>query len=301
MKPVKIAILALALCLTIVASGWCEPSINWISLKEAQSSLKNSRKTADESAKGGDESSEAVDENAKDESEIAKVEDNDAKDEEVSSEEVVASAKGGDESSKAADENAKDENEIAKVEDNDAKDEEVSSEEVDESAKGDDESSEAVGKNAKDENEIAKVEGADAKDKDVSSEEADESGEVADDGDKIVYLYFYTDWCTYCKQMESNTFKNPEVIKYLNDNFLPVRLNPEKSAEARKTALNFYVRSFPSSAFSTDGVAPIDTKHGLTVVPGAMPPEMFLTILEYLKTRSYEKMALHEFVNSKNK
>ena len=27
-----------------------------------------------------------------------------------------------------------------------------------------------------------------------------------------VLIYFYTDWCVYCKKMDRNAFKDPEVI-----------------------------------------------------------------------------------------
>lgn len=45
---------------------------------------------------------------------------------------------------------------------------------------------------------------------------------------KRVYIDMYTDWCGWCKKMEAITFTNPNVIKYMNENFYCVRFNAER-------------------------------------------------------------------------
>ncbi len=45
---------------------------------------------------------------------------------------------------------------------------------------------------------------------------------------KKVYIDVYTDWCGWCKVMDKKTFSNPNVIKYMNDNFYCVHFNSEK-------------------------------------------------------------------------
>jgi len=42
------------------------------------------------------------------------------------------------------------------------------------------------------------------------------------------FVDIYTDWCTWCKKMDETTFKNPNLIKYLNENFYPVKLNAQQ-------------------------------------------------------------------------
>ncbi len=44
---------------------------------------------------------------------------------------------------------------------------------------------------------------------------------------KKVYMDVYTDWCGWCKKMDATTFQNPDVIKYINNNFYAVRFNAE--------------------------------------------------------------------------
>lgn len=40
-----------------------------------------------------------------------------------------------------------------------------------------------------------------------------------------VLVYIYTDWCGYCQIYEQRIFKDQDVVKFLNNQFLPVRIN----------------------------------------------------------------------------
>lgn len=42
-----------------------------------------------------------------------------------------------------------------------------------------------------------------------------------------ILLYFYTDWCQYCKMLQQTTFKNKQVIEKLNKNYYVVFFNAE--------------------------------------------------------------------------
>ncbi len=44
---------------------------------------------------------------------------------------------------------------------------------------------------------------------------------------KPVFIYFYTDWCAYCKKMERHAFKDTEIVENLNQKFYAVRMNAE--------------------------------------------------------------------------
>ncbi|BFP42331.1 thioredoxin fold domain-containing protein [Flavobacteriaceae bacterium GF1] len=44
---------------------------------------------------------------------------------------------------------------------------------------------------------------------------------------KKVFIDVYTDWCGWCKKMDKDTFQNPEVAQYMQENFYMVKFNAE--------------------------------------------------------------------------
>ena len=58
----------------------------------------------------------------------------------------------------------------------------------------------------------------------ISFSQLDDSLQVKS---KKVFINFYADWCTYCKEMEATTFKNVKVARLLNEEYFPVKMNIE--------------------------------------------------------------------------
>lgn len=44
---------------------------------------------------------------------------------------------------------------------------------------------------------------------------------------KMIFVDVYTDWCGWCKKMDKDTFTDPEVIGFINENFYAVKMNAE--------------------------------------------------------------------------
>jgi thioredoxin-related protein len=59
----------------------------------------------------------------------------------------------------------------------------------------------------------------------------------------------YTDWCGWCKVMDKKTFTDPEVIKYLNENFNVVKFNAEQ-----KEAVTFKGKTYNWEPMGRNGV-----------------------------------------------
>lgn len=104
--------------------------------------------------------------------------------------------------------------------------------------------------------------------------------------DKKVFLNFYADWCRYCKMMDQNTFRDKKVVSYLNENFVPVRVDSDKDL---KVSREYNVQGLPVSWFiSEDG-------ENIGAQPGYIPPDMMLPLLKYIETDSYKSMNFERF------
>ena len=65
--------------------------------------------------------------------------------------------------------------------------------------------------------------------------------ELAKEQDKPVLLAFYKLHSRFCSDMSQNTYNNPEVIKYVEANFVPVLIDVDKQPEiARRYNINYY-------------------------------------------------------------
>ncbi|MDN3595816.1 thioredoxin family protein [Zunongwangia endophytica] len=57
---------------------------------------------------------------------------------------------------------------------------------------------------------------------------------------KKTFVYFYADWCVYCKKMDRNAFKNPEIITKLNSDYYAVKMNAESTDTITFEGQKFY-------------------------------------------------------------
>ncbi len=90
---------------------------------------------------------------------------------------------------------------------------------------------------------------------------------------KRVYLHFYTEWCEYCNEMKSTTFRNPSVVKMLNTDFIAIRVDTTKN---HKVAAKYNIRPVPDNWFlSADGSK-------LRNFLGYYEPDQFVTVLRYV-------------------
>ena len=59
-------------------------------------------------------------------------------------------------------------------------------------------------------------------------------------------VYFFADWCGYCKQIDRELFSSAEVERYFSRSVFRVRINPEESDADRDLAARFGVDGYPS-------------------------------------------------------
>ena len=134
--------------------------------------------------------------------------------------------------------------------------------------------------------------------------EFEEGIQQAKADEKDIIIDFFTDWCHWCHEMDKTTFADSSVISYMNENFVSIRVNAEKTSEFvtfKGSTLNlkqltsaFGIKGFPSYAFMTQNAEMI------TVVPGYLETQLFLNILKYIDQACYERqISFDEFMEKK--
>ena len=71
---------------------------------------------------------------------------------------------------------------------------------------------------------------------------------------KKIFVDVYTDWCGWCKKMETTTFNHPQIIQYMNEKYYAVKLN----AEGKDTIVfnnKTFVNPSPNTPKSTHMIA----------------------------------------------
>ncbi|GGK80446.1 thioredoxin family protein [Rufibacter glacialis] len=108
-----------------------------------------------------------------------------------------------------------------------------------------------------------------------------------------ILIDVYTDWCGWCKKMDKQVYRHPEVVRLLNEQYYVVKLNAEqrqpitiegrtykynptyKAHELALSLLNGQM-SYPSTVFLNE------RQQVMERVPGFIPAKNFLRALAYL-------------------
>ncbi len=126
----------------------------------------------------------------------------------------------------------------------------------------------------------------------------DEGLKLAQEQNKQVLIDFYTDWCHWCKVMDEKTFSDKSVAGKLEDKFITVRLNAESKTETATYLGNTYTNVQLTQAFGVTGfptLAFLEPDGGMiTKIPGYVPPDKFLNVLEYIDAQCYAKEVTFE-------
>ena len=107
---------------------------------------------------------------------------------------------------------------------------------------------------------------------------------------KKIFLHFYADWCTYCKKVASESFRDEKVVDYLTRNFISIRVDTERQ---KKIASRYRVRALPTTWFVSDRGENISSR------PGYLPTALLFRILQYIHTDSYKHTPFSRYVPGK--
>ena len=108
----------------------------------------------------------------------------------------------------------------------------------------------------------------------------------AKEEDKIIFVDAFTTWCGPCKQMSANTFPNPEVGQFFNQNFISMKIDMEKEMGLQ------FKKKFPVSAYPTLFFIDYDQEVVLKSV-GAKNPTDLITLAQSVAAK-YDKSSKYE-------
>jgi len=124
-----------------------------------------------------------------------------------------------------------------------------------------------------------------------------------------ILIDIYTDWCSWCKKMDAETFNHPAIAKYINKNFYPVKFDAESSAPvkfgehtfvnqgrnsgSRKSTHQFVsslgVNGYPSVAYFNNKLELIG------VLPGYYTPQKIESLLHFIVEEKYQNTKLEDY------
>jgi thioredoxin 1 len=103
---------------------------------------------------------------------------------------------------------------------------------------------------------------------------------------KFTLLYFWADWCSNCETFSDKVLSNPQIIETMNKDFKFVSIDIDKD---RPLAQEFKVMAVPTMIFLEKSGKPA------SVLPGAIPGEIFTLVLDYMASGSYKDLEFAEY------
>jgi thioredoxin-like negative regulator of GroEL len=102
---------------------------------------------------------------------------------------------------------------------------------------------------------------------------------------KPVLIDFWAEWCGWCHRLDETTYSDPDVVKAIAADFIPVKIDTEAGKRSSEIAYKYNVQSLPTIAFVSPTGRPIDR---LATYQGPGP---FLQTLATVKGRAGKVIA----------
>ena len=121
---------------------------------------------------------------------------------------------------------------------------------------------------------------------------------------KPMMVYIYSNGCAWCRKFVRKTLSNPDIVKLVNEKFVPTKVNLSSNKTVRfhsKTIKEkylgrvFLVRGTPTTVFlqNADSI--------IAKLPGFINHNDFQLVLKYIGDGWYKDMSYKDFVESEKK
>jgi len=78
---------------------------------------------------------------------------------------------------------------------------------------------------------------------------------------KLVFVDVYADWCMPCKMMDRDVFTDPALGRFMNENFISVKIDAEKGNGSNIASI-FEVYAYPTLLFLDENGRVLERKVG---------------------------------------
>ncbi len=97
---------------------------------------------------------------------------------------------------------------------------------------------------------------------------------------KIVMVFFWTDWCPYCDQIKAEVLTKDNIKEAFDKSFIAVSIDLSNDPQAKELAEKYGATAVPTLSF-------ISPKEELIAYwQGATDPETFLKILDHVQSEA---------------
>ena len=132
----------------------------------------------------------------------------------------------------------------------------------------------------------------------------DEGLALAKKQSKKVFVEFTAKWCGYCKKMHATTFRDPEIIRMLNDYYVSVTVDGDSpdtlNIDGWMTTENGLTREYRVSGYPTYWFLTPEAER-IAPVKGYRDKVTLGYILDYLKDDLYKTVTFEDYMKEKQK
>jgi thioredoxin-related protein len=127
--------------------------------------------------------------------------------------------------------------------------------------------------------------------------------EKAEKEGKYVVVDFYTNWCGWCKRMDKSTFQDPEVVDFINNKMVAVKVNAEAPDTVVHQDVKLTERQLAIAVYKATGYPTyffLDPQgKALFKVPGYRNAEDFLNLVQFVGEEHYKNKSFDKFLQMK--